>query len=284
MRGNGGRGSGRDEQGRVRAEPTMDETAMELVQAAARNQAAWADKQLRAHGIECRWSEALWTSWQAGPATTIHHEAVTLTPGSAAEKPELMREIEQLVAAREQDQLEVTDWWRTLDLTSLGFELVWNTAIEPAPYLVRPPGVHPPVAVPPELEIARVRTPETLAEFESASFEGFETSGPHTPGRFHAPASLDDPDMRYFVGRVQGQAMSVSIGVVSEGVVGLFGVATKPAYRRRGYGTAMTWVALRSAPTSPAVLGPSDAGEPLYRKMGFSDFHQFRLWRRPGSH
>ena len=55
------------------------------------------------------------------------------------------------------------------------------------------------------------------------------------------PASLDDPDMRYFIGRVNGQAVSTSIGVISDGVVGIFGVATKPAYRRRGYGTAMTW-------------------------------------------
>ena len=268
----------------ARARNRRETTEIEFVQAAARNQTAWVDKQLHAHGIECRWSDALWTCWQAGPATAIHHEAVTVAPGSAAETPELMREIEQLVAARGQDQLEVKDWWRTLDLTSLGFELAWNTGVEPAPYLVRPPGAHPPVAVPPELEVARVRTPETLAEFEAASFEGFEGVGAHAPVCWHAPPSLDDPDMRYFIGRVQGQAVSVSIGVISDGVVGLFGVATKPAYRRRGYGMAITWVALRSAPTLPAVLGPSDGGEPLYRKMGFSDFHRFRLWRREGSH
>ncbi len=77
---------------------------MDLIQAAARNQAAWADKQLRAHGIVCRYSDSLWTCLQPGPATAMHHEAVTLTPGTAAEKPELMREIVQLVAAREQEQ------------------------------------------------------------------------------------------------------------------------------------------------------------------------------------
>ena len=256
---------------------------MDLIQAAARNQAAWADKQLRAHGIECRYSDSLWTCWQPGPATVIHHQAVTLTPVSAAEKPALMREIEQLVAAREQDQLEVMDWWRALDLTCLGFELIWNTGVEPAPYLVRQPGERPPDAAPPELEVSQVRTPETLEEFEEATFEGFESAGAYKPGCWHAPASLDDPDMRYFIGRVNGKAVSVSIGVISDGVVGIFGVATKPAYRRRGYGTVMTWVALRSAPTLPAVLGPSEIGEPLYRKMGFRDFHRFRMWRRQGS-
>ena len=256
---------------------------MDLIQAAARNQAAWADKQIRAHILECRYSDSLWTCWQSGPATAIHHQAVTLTPGSVAETPALMQEIEQLVVAHEQDQVEVIDWWRVLNLTSLGFELPGNTGIEPAPYLLRPPGVQPSVAIPPELEIERVRTPETLEEFEEASFEGFELVGVYNPGCWHAPASLDDPDMRYFTGRVQGRAVSVSIGVISDGVVGLFGVATKPAYRRRGYGTAMTWVALSSASTLPAVLGPSEMGEPLYRRMGFGDFHHFWTWRRKRS-
>ena len=166
---------------------------MDLIQAAVRNQAAWANKQLRAHGLECRYSYSLWTCWEPGLATAIHPQAVTLTPGSVAEKPALMREIEQLVAAREQDQLEVIDWWRALDLTSLGFELAGNTGIEPAPYLERPPGVHPPVAVPPELEVAQVRTPETFEEFEETSFESFEDVGAYKPGCWHTPASLDDP-------------------------------------------------------------------------------------------
>jgi hypothetical protein len=68
-----------------------------------------------------------------------------------------------------------------------------------------------------------VRTPETLEEFEEASFEGFEHVGVYNPGCWHAPASLDDPYMRYFIGRVQGRAVSVSIGVISDGVVGLWG-------------------------------------------------------------
>ncbi len=256
---------------------------MDLIQASARNQAAWADWQLRAHGIECRYSDSLWSCWQPGEATEIHPQAVTLAPDSSVENPASVLEIKQLMAAREQEHLEVVDWWSTLDLTPLGFELAANTAIEPKPYLVRPPGEYPPDAVPTELEVSRVNTLEALVEFEEASFEGFEHAGAYKPGRWHAPASLDDPDMQYFTGRVDGQVVSASIAVISDGVVGIFGVATRPAYRRRGYGTALTWVALRSAPTLPAVLGPSAIGEPLYRKMGFRDFHQFRVWRRQGS-
>jgi len=117
----------------------------------------------------------------------MHPQAVTLTTGSVAEKPALMREI------------------------------------EPAPYLVLLPGEHPPVAVPPELEVERVRTPETLEEFEKASFEGYESTGLYKPGSLHAPASVDDPDMPYFIGRVDGQVVSTSIAVISDGVVGFLG-------------------------------------------------------------
>ncbi len=214
------------------------------------------------------------------PGTVIHPEAITLTSGSAANKSNAMLEIEKLVAAREHDQLGVVDWWSELDLAPLGFELASNTGVEPAPYLMRSPGPVPAVAAHPELEISKVTTPDALDDFEKASFEGFEGSGAFHPGIWHASASLDHPEHRYFVGRVDGRAVSASISVVSDGVVGIFGVATIPEYRRRGYGTALTWAALNSAPDLPALLGPSDMAESLYREMGFDDFHRFRVWRR----
>ena len=40
---------------------------MDLIEAAAKNHAAWADWQLRAHGIDSRYSDSLWTCWQSGP-------------------------------------------------------------------------------------------------------------------------------------------------------------------------------------------------------------------------
>ena len=253
---------------------------MDLIQASARNQAAWADKQIRAHGIECRYSDVLWTCWGSGVATEIHDEAVAIAPRSSEHDTRIVDEIEQLVAAHG-NELVVMDWWSELDLTHLGFELVRNTGVEPSPYLYRPPGGEPTIDPPPELEIERVTNSEELQEFEEATFHGYEKSGEYRPFSWYAPASLNDPDMIYLSGRVNGQVVSVSIAVISDGIVGIFGVATKPDYRRRGYGRAITWAAIQTAPTLPAVLGPSDDGEPLYRAMGFRDFHTFRVWRRP---
>ncbi len=254
-----------------------------LIQASARNQAAWAHRQLEAHGVHGRYSDWLWSCGDTGPATTIHGQAVTLAPTTAETEPAVRREIERLIVDRAGKGVDVTDWWTTLDLAPMGFQAKWNSVLEPVPYLVRPPGGDPPSAPPPELRIQRVRTPSDLVDFERASFEGYESTGTFEPGRTHAPASLDDPNMRYFLGRVDGQPVSASIAVVSDRVVGIFGVATVPAYRRRGYGTALTWAAVLTEPDLPAVLGPSDSGEPVYRRMGFDDFHSYRVWRRPGS-
>ena len=66
---------------------------MDLIRASARNIAAWHDWQLRAHGIECRYTGGLWTCGASGPATTIHSQAVTLTPAPAATEPATTREI-----------------------------------------------------------------------------------------------------------------------------------------------------------------------------------------------
>ncbi len=93
---------------------------VDLIQAAARNQAAWADKQLQAHGIDCRYSEHLWTCWEQSQPTSIHHQAVTVT--AVGDSATIMAEIEELVSGHEGNPVEVLDWWRELDLAPLGFD------------------------------------------------------------------------------------------------------------------------------------------------------------------
>ncbi len=254
-----------------------DDSSVDLVGGAARNDAGWFDWQLRAHGLDCRYADSLWSCWEPGPE--FIPEAITLTPAAASteQRSDLEAEIEQLLAARPRGILRVLDWWSTLDLGPLGLEPVAT-----AERLIRRPGATSPAITPPELEIERVRTPEALVEFEQATFAGFEFTEDVERGDLHAAASVHDPRGRYFVGRVEGRPVSVSIAVASDAVVGVFGVATLPEFRRRGYGKAMTWAALDSAPTLPAVIGPSPMSDSLYRRMGFNDFHTFRIWARQG--
>ncbi|MCI0440686.1 MAG: GNAT family N-acetyltransferase [Chloroflexi bacterium] len=244
---------------------------MDFIQAAARNLATWQDWQLRAHGLKTRRTDLLWRC--DGIVPGIYLNAITLSPLSQGD---VLAEVEEAVAASESGHYIVWDSWMELDLTRLGF-----TVETPDSSYVRPPSGGN-VAIPNELEIEVVRDEAGLEEFEQASKEGFETPHALRAARWHVPASLGVPGMSYFVGRVEGRAVSVSIAVVGDGVVGVYGVATHPKHRRKGYGAAMTWAAVQVAPGLPAVLNPSQMGAAMYRSMGFREAGRKRDWKRVG--
>lgn len=246
---------------------------MDLRLAYSRNMAAWQEWQLGALGLECRRADSIWSWSERGPG--IRLTAITISKGTKEAKEEQLAVVERLVELRPNGKLSVMDSWMDLDLTHLGFELDGHS-----PFYVRPPGPLPATAIPSELEIAQVSSPADLQDFELASFQGFEASGAHTIGRWHHEASLGDPNMRYFSGRVGGKTVSVSIGCVSDGVVEVYGVATLPQHRRRGYGAAMTWACLQMAPTLQAVLQPSKQARSMYRRMGFVEAGETRGWLR----
>jgi len=77
----------------------------------------WANAQLRAHGVGCRYSDLLWACRESSLATFIHNEVIMIAPETAKQRGQTMREIEQLVAARGYEPISVQDWWDELDLT-----------------------------------------------------------------------------------------------------------------------------------------------------------------------
>ena len=89
---------------------------------------------------------------------------------------------------------------------------------------------------------------------------------------------LDLPGVRYYVGRVHGQAVAISLVLLCEGLAGIYNVATLPQMRHRGFGTAMTNAALLGALEQGyriAVLQASEMGASIYRKLGFQDHFTF---------
>ena len=244
----------------------------DLMLAAARNMAAWHDWQVRSHGLATRYSKSLWSCAQ--PAPVIFLNAITLSPQTSGEANETEAEIDGLVRAMPRDDLRVCDSWRSLNLGTLGF-LVEN----PNPVYGRAPSAARAAPIPSELKISEVVSRNDLEEFDRASVEGFESPRSGESLQWHAEASLGHANMRYYIGSVGGRAVSVSIGCVSGGVIGVYGVATVPDHRRRGYGTAMTQIALSAAPDLPAVLEPSPEGASMYRRMGFAEIGQIVHWR-----
>ena len=81
-------------------------------------------------------------------------------------------------------------------------------------------------------------------------------------------------------GAVVREALSVAHTVVAAGVVGVYGVATLPDHRRRGYGEALSWAATLTAPHLPAVLAPSEMAEAIYHRMGYREIGRSTRWLR----
>lgn len=100
---------------------------------------------------------------------------------------------------------------------------------------------------------------------------------PDEVSRELGPNLLTIPTFTVFVGYLAGEPVATSMLATtrSVGLAGVYSVATRPAHRGRGFGTALTDAALVAAGEQGydvAVLEPSPSGAPMYRRMGFEPF------------
>ena len=89
-------------------------------------------------------------------------------------------------------------------------------------------------------------------------------------------------DYHGFVGVAQGRVVSICAIVAAAETLGVYSLATTPAYRRLGYGEATMRVALaemqRRTGLERTVLQSTEAGYALYRRMGFRDVTRFTVY------
>jgi GNAT superfamily N-acetyltransferase len=150
------------------------------------------------------------------------------------------------------------------------------TEEEPALVLDRVPEPLP--APPAELEIRRALDETGLEDFYAIS----------RTGRQWVPSveSIRDPRVAVLVGYVDGQAVATARVSGHGAVTDVMGVVTRPEYRRRGYGTAMTWAAVaagRAMGSQAFLLTASEMGYPVYVKMGFVPVCTMRTYEPPSS-
>jgi GNAT superfamily N-acetyltransferase len=238
---------------------------------AADNLANWHATSVAALGCRSlRWP-GLWAT--DGDVPPIFLNAIVLPGGPpAAEQLERLRAMFSGRTAAH--GLTVVDYRNELDLRALDLE-----PRSPRPCFWRPASDDHAPPAPPELEILEVRDQALLAEFEQVSAQGFEAP-PIAVHAWHPPAVVDDPRFRVWLGRVDGQPVGGAMAYVGEAVVGVYGVAVAPPFRRHGYGAALTWRATRVEPRLPAALQPSVMGIGVYQRLGYVPIGHFTPWQR----
>lgn len=138
-------------------------------------------------------------------------------------------------------------------------------AIEPGPI----------PSAPRELAIERVHLRDWNA-FRQVAAEGFEM--PLEAAEVLYPAGLlDDDRVRAFLGSVDGHNVATAVSIRTGATIGVYGIATIPNARGRGFGTALTWHLLADADPGwdVAVLQASAMGRPVYERMGFTLVREF---------
>ncbi|MHA2430674.1 MAG: GNAT family N-acetyltransferase [Promethearchaeota archaeon] len=86
---------------------------------------------------------------------------------------------------------------------------------------------------------------------------------------------LFEKESRFYLGFYNGKPVSTLLLYLSSGVAGLHAVSTLPDYRNKGFGLAISGVALKEAYKlgyKISVLQASELGEKVYRKFGFNKY------------
>jgi len=133
-----------------------------------------------------------------------------------------------------------------------------------------------------DLAVGPVDDEDGLLDAMATATAAFETPPDFFEPLYSADAAALEA-LTYYVGRVDGAAVSTAAGFTVDGTVGIFNVATAPEHRGRGYGAAVTAAAAREAFANGADLAwlqSSAMGLSVYRGIGFRDVESYVLLTR----
>ena len=145
-----------------------------------------------------------------------------------------------------------------------------------------------PAAGPPDgLRIERASTPAQIDDFARVTAANWDPPDPHVIEFYRGSAELlrrPDAPIRLYVGYLGEEPVSTAELTVSEEEVGVYGIATLAAHRRKGYGTAMTLHPLLDAKAEGhtlAVLQASAGGQGVYARLGFEPMGHYTEYKLP---
>ena len=135
-------------------------------------------------------------------------------------------------------------------------------------------------APPPDgVELFRVESPALLDQVVRVDESAFGVERPSHDGSCPMRSSRTRPSACTRPG-VDGRLVSVGESTTLDGVVGVFGVATDPSYRRRGIGAVLTALLLadRAGEADFAALDASDPRRGVYARPGFAGMSTWEVW------
>lgn len=130
----------------------------------------------------------------------------------------------------------------------------------------------------PDLTIEEVRDDAGARLFDEMRQTADKFPPPYdaSPGRFF-DARVLSPNHRLWVGYLDGVAVATCASFVHGDVNLIKNVSTAKEYVGRGIGTAMSVHAIKSSDKRP-ILDSSQAGAPVYRKLGFQEVGRVDFW------
>lgn len=137
----------------------------------------------------------------------------------------------------------------------------------------------------PGLEVRRVRTAAELATFAQLNAAEWDPPDENVLDfyRLAAPALLGPESPQWFyLGYLDGEPVATAEATVQAGTVGLFGIGTRPAFRRRGIASVVMRRVLRDAHAAGcdlAALQATEAGAALYHRLGFTTFGEITEYK-----
>lgn len=249
-------------------ETAVDDT---LVRRAVNLHASWPTTLAKAIGRPWRWSDD-WAGGFVADRGALSNAIVLLRP--PADLDRLLGEVAGLVPPGSPYLL--LSPWQAPDLAPHGLVLLGYP-----PLMVRFPAAFE-VPARTGVEVHEVHDAHELAVAERVLVQGYPMPElePLSPGDLLGPSILS-PATRVWLARVDGTPAAVAAAHLHAGVTLVEYVATLPAARGRGAGSAVTWAATLVDPARPAMLIASDDGRPVYEAMGFVAVERWAAWLRP---
>lgn len=243
--------------------------------ATALNVAAWIDSSVACLGVQTFRTASLW--WRKPGGSPIYLSAIITDPQAADDV--LHADLRLVETEWGTKGISLWDCWATRDLTGMGFKRQW---VEPW-YLRHPSPLPSDFTLPSGLSIETVTNAEQLAEFEQASWEGFEmTEAAREVGRFgqHAQDTLEDEGMGYLLARLHGRVVASTIAYATQDMLGIYGISTVPEFRRRGYATALVRATVSLRSDLPVSVQPDPESVRMYTNAGFDMAGQVAAWHK----